>query len=120
MPRHRPPEAAREPPFPGRRAVGLAVLAGVGWAWAAGLLATREHDLVHYFVLVSAPRAWGLIGLPLWQLSLVAGLGGGLALGCFRAARLRLGLPASHRLGAGRLRDSAAGRACGWPACRCR
>ena len=89
MSRHRSPEAAREPPFPGRRAVGLAVLAGVGWAWAAGLLATREHELVHYFVLVSAPRAWGLIGLPLWQLSLFAGLGGGLALGCFRAARLR-------------------------------
>ncbi|MCY2992570.1 MAG: DUF2079 domain-containing protein [Planctomycetota bacterium] len=60
--------------LPRRRRTAAAVLAGFGWAWAYGLIATHEHLLEQYYVFCSWDRLWGCIGLPAGQLALTFGL----------------------------------------------
>ncbi len=57
--------------LPLRRRTAAAVLAGFGWAWAYGLIATHEHLLEQYYVFCSWPRLWGCIALPAGQLALI-------------------------------------------------
>jgi hypothetical protein len=41
--------------LPSHRRTAAAVLAGFGWAWAYGLIATHEHLLEQYCVFCSRP-----------------------------------------------------------------
>ena len=41
-----------------------AALVGLGWIWAATLLATRRHLTGNYEVMPTAPLLWGNLGLP--------------------------------------------------------
>lgn len=40
------------------------MLAGLGWAWAAGLVVVREYWVLLYFVNSTLPPAWGVVALP--------------------------------------------------------
>ena len=71
VPANRPVSRVLLPPRP---RMAAAVLAGFGWAWAFGLIATHEHLLEQYFVFCSWPRLWGCIALPAGQLVLTIGL----------------------------------------------
>lgn len=64
-----------------------AVLAGMGWAWAFALLAVREHEVVTYSVIASAPPAWGFLALDTPRLLLAIALGAAWAWRCARAER---------------------------------
>ncbi len=50
------------------RAAISAFVIGFGWFWAVSLVAAREHQIVGYDVLASAPAVWGLLALPAWKL----------------------------------------------------
>lgn len=64
-----------------------AVLAGVGWAWAAGLLVLRQHLLLLHVVVAPVPPAWGVVALPVSQMALLASVAVALGWSAFRAAR---------------------------------
>ncbi len=64
-----------------------AVLAGVGWAWAAGLLVLRQHLLLLHVVVAPVPPAWGVVALPVSQMALLASAAVTLGWSAFRAAR---------------------------------
>lgn len=49
----------------------VALLAGVIWAWAVGLLATRHHLVGFYRVIPGAPSLWGPVVLPIPLLLLI-------------------------------------------------
>ncbi|MHB8899603.1 MAG: DUF2079 domain-containing protein, partial [Thermoguttaceae bacterium] len=61
------------------------MLAGVGWWWAAGLLANREHWAVTCVVIPTAPPAWGVVALPPGVALLLALAAVGLTWGAFWA-----------------------------------
>ncbi len=63
------------------------MLAGVGWAWAAGLLLLREHLVLLHIVVAPAPPAWGVVALPVSQMALLASVAVILGWSAFRAAR---------------------------------
>jgi len=70
---------------------GAAVLAGLGWAWAAALLVLREHWVLPNLVIASTPPAWGIVALsPIRAMFLAVGATA-LAWAAFRAARRRGG-----------------------------
>lgn len=64
-----------------------AVLAGVGWAWAAGLLVLRQHLLLLHVVVAPVPPAWGVVALSVSQMALLASVAVTLGWSAFRAAR---------------------------------
>ena len=65
----------------------VAILAGLAWTWAVGLLATRHHLVGIYLVIPGAPWFWGLAVLPGPLLLLELVLGALLTLLCLRYAR---------------------------------
>ena len=68
---------------------GAAVLAGLGWFWAAGLLVLREHWPLLHFVAKSVPSGWGIVALPLnWTIFLTA-VATALAWAAYRAGQRR-------------------------------
>jgi len=64
-----------------------AVLAGIGWAWAAGLLVLREHWVLLYIVVSSIPPVWGVVALPLSRAVLLVAGATTLAWAAYRAGR---------------------------------
>lgn len=64
MPRRNRTESGRSSPPSGYFHRVAAVIAGLGWAWAAGLLVLRDHWVLLSFVTASAPPGWGIVALP--------------------------------------------------------
>jgi uncharacterized membrane protein len=62
-------------------------LIGLGWIWAATLLATRHHLTASYGVISTAPLLWGSVGLPASSLVFAIGVGVCLAIMCGHAVR---------------------------------
>ncbi len=75
------------PAPPQRRVVVSAVLIAVGWFWAVSLVAAREHQIVGYDVLASAPAVWGFLALPAWKLASMLLVAGAFAAACTHSAR---------------------------------
>lgn len=68
---------------------GVAVLGGVGWAWAGALLVLRKRSLLQHFVISPAPPAWGIFALPpLWAIVLAVAATA-LAWAAYRTGRRR-------------------------------
>lgn len=73
---------------PGRRLAPLAAFViGSGWFWAVSLVAARDHQIVGYDVLASAPAVWGFLVLPAWKLISVLLVSAALAALCAYSAR---------------------------------
>lgn len=64
MPRRNRTQSGRSSPPPRYIHRAAAVIAGLGWAWSAGLLVLREHWLLLNFVTASVPPGWGIVALP--------------------------------------------------------
>ena len=65
-------------------AVLAACTAAAGWCWALSLLATREHQILDYQVIASAPPVWGFLAVPAWKLLLILLAGAAFAVACTR------------------------------------
>lgn len=79
QPRSSPDETRRSSLAP------AAWLAAAGWTWALSLLATREHHILDYHVVESAPPLWGFVALPVWKLLAILLAGTAWARACSRA-----------------------------------
>lgn len=87
MPRRNRTQSGRSSPPSGYIHRAAAVIAGLGWAWAAGLLVLREHWVLLSFATASAPPGWGIVALPLDRAFLLATAATLLAWSAFRAGR---------------------------------
>jgi len=67
---------------------GAAWTAAAGWSWSLALLATREHQILDYHVVASAPALWGFLALPAWKLLLILLVGAALGVACTRRHRV--------------------------------
>lgn len=58
-----------------------------GCFWAVSLVATREHQIVGYDVIASAPAGWGFFVLPVWKLVSILLVSIALAVMCRHSAQ---------------------------------
>lgn len=71
------------------RAAVVAWLAAGLWAWSLLLLMSREHQILDYHVVASAPPLWGFIVLGPWSLASILLIGVALGSACLRQARVQ-------------------------------
>lgn len=64
-----------------------AYVAAAGWFWGLSLLATREHQILDYYVIASAEPVTGFLALPAWNLISILLVSVALAAVCARFER---------------------------------